>query len=251
MTPRQILVLAGVGNSSGTGGATARLFSKAGYRVALIARRSDNLTKFSDGLNASGGEAATFPVQTYSYQDIRTSFAAVRARWPDSAVRVALYNVGYPLFKPFIQVTEDDLQKIVDTNVMAAFSFAREAILSFQGQELDERGKRGTLLFTGATASLRGGPMTSAFSAGKFALRALAQSLNKEFGKENIHVANAIVDGNILSDVTRVFHESKWAANPDVRLDPEEIAKSYLYLVNQHRSAWTHELDLRPAHEKW
>jgi NAD(P)-dependent dehydrogenase (short-subunit alcohol dehydrogenase family) len=115
----------------------------------------------------------------------------VRARWPTSDIRVALYNAGFGVWKPFLQVTEDEVDKATDTNFKAAFAFAREAITAFQGQTIDEnegRGKRGTLLFTGATASLRGNTTTAAFSGGKFALRSLSQSLNKEFGKENIHV---------------------------------------------------------------
>ena len=112
----------------------------------------------------------------------------MRARWPHADIRVALFNAGFPVWKPFLQITEDEIDHVVDANIKAAFAFSREVITAFQGQALDERGKRGTLIFTGATASLRGNTTTSAFSAGKFALRSLSQSLNKEFGKENIHV---------------------------------------------------------------
>jgi NAD(P)-dependent dehydrogenase (short-subunit alcohol dehydrogenase family) len=113
----------------------------------------------------------------------------VRAHWPNSDIRVALFNAGFAVWKPFLQITEDEVDRVTDTNVKAGFAFAREAISAFQTQSVDEvRGKRGTLLFTGATASLRGNTTTSVFSAAKFALRSLSQSLNKEFGKENIHV---------------------------------------------------------------
>ena len=91
-------------------------------------------------------------------------------------------------WKPFLQITEEEIDHILETNVKAAFTISREAITSFQGQSLDEHGKRGTLLFTGVTAALRGNVTTSALSAAKFALRSLSQSLNKGFGKENIHV---------------------------------------------------------------
>jgi len=93
------------------------------------------------------------------------------------------------VWKPFLDITEDDVQSTLEGNVTTAFSFAREAILAFKDLSLDDAGKRGTLLFTGATASLRGNVTTSAFAAGKFGLRALAQSLAKEFGKQNIHVS--------------------------------------------------------------
>ena len=106
-------------------------------------------------------------------------------------MRVALFIAGFAVWKPFLQLTEEDVDRVADTNVKAAFAFAREAIDAFRGQAVEEegeRGKRGTLLFTGATASLRGNTTTASFSAAKFALRSLSQSLNKEFGKENIHV---------------------------------------------------------------
>jgi NAD(P)-dependent dehydrogenase (short-subunit alcohol dehydrogenase family) len=124
---------------------------------------------------------------------VQTAFRAVRAHWPNADIRVALFNAGFGVWKPFLQITEDEVDKVTDTNVKAAFAFAREAVSAFQTQAIDEErgGKRGTLLFTGATASLRGNTTTAAFSAAKFALRSLSQSLNKEFGKENIHVSYA------------------------------------------------------------
>ena len=133
-------------------------------------------------------QAAAFPIADYNYKEVQAAFRAVRARWPDADIRVALFNTSSPIWKPFLQITEDEIDRVTDTNIKAAFAFAHEAITAFKGQALDERGKRGTLLFTGATASLRGNTTTSAFSAAKFALRSLSQSLNKEFGKENIHV---------------------------------------------------------------
>ena len=133
-------------------------------------------------------QAAAFPITEYSYKEVQAAFRAVRARWPHADIRVALFNAGFGVWKPFLQITEDEVDRVVDTNVKAAFAFSREAVLAFRGQAVNEHGKRGTLLFTGATASLRGNTTTSAFSAGKFALRSLSQSLNKEFGKENIHV---------------------------------------------------------------
>jgi NAD(P)-dependent dehydrogenase (short-subunit alcohol dehydrogenase family) len=125
-------------------------------------------------------------------------------------VRVALFNAGFGVWKPFLQLTEEEVDRVADTNVKAAFAFAREAIDAFRGQAVDEeggRGKRGTLLFTGATASLRGNTTTSSFSAAKFALRSLSQSLNKEFGKENIHVTCFLhVVCSSLIDPSKVAH---------------------------------------------
>ncbi|KAI0643391.1 short-chain dehydrogenase/reductase SDR [Trametes meyenii] len=252
MSTRPVIVIAGIGNGSG-----ARVFSKAGYRVALIARGADRLKKAADEVNQAGGEAAAFPLESYTYKSLTDVFATIKAhKWstPEKAeVRAALWNAGAGVWKPFLDVTEEDLQLTLDTNVTGAFAFAHQVIQEFKSNDVDAIGKRGTLIFTGATASIRGNVTTSAFAAGKFALRALSQSLNKEFGKQNIH---SIIDGGILTDrgLERAADgaaRQRLKENANVRLDPESIAKSYLYLANQDNSAWTWELDLRPAHEKW
>lgn len=122
---------------------------------------------------------------TAAFTSIRSHFGSAET----APLRAALWNAGYGVWKPFLQLTDAEVSEALDTNVRAAFAFARNTILAFQQNPLDNRGKRGTLLFTGATAAWRGNTTTSAFAAGKFGLRALSQSLNKEFGKENIHVS--------------------------------------------------------------
>ncbi|KAL0948554.1 hypothetical protein HGRIS_011114 [Hohenbuehelia grisea] len=254
---RPLAVIAGVGNGSGTGAAAARLFSKNGYSIALIGRShgGDSLKKFADELNSSGGNAAPFTIQAYSPDTIKSTFAAIREHFPpsSSALTVAIYNTAFGAWKSFLDVTPEDVQESVNVNITSAFAFSREAILAFKQNEISkDTGKRGTLIFTGATASIRGNVTTSVFSAGKHAKRALSQSLAKEFGKDNIHVAHAIIDGGIITDRTRGYRKDpEWEKDLDRRLDPESIAASYLYLANQDRTAWTWELDLRPAHEKW
>jgi len=249
---RAILVVAGVGNGTGTGASTARVFAKAGYRVALIARNANNLEQTAEGIKGTGGEAAPFPVKAYDHANIHSAFDAIKRHWPDDEIRVAVWNTAHGVWKKFLDVTEQDIQESVDVNIVSAFAFAREAILSFEELPLNEKGKRGSLIFTSATAAQRGNTTTSVFAAGKFGARALSQSLNKEFGKDNIHVSNVIMDGVILTDRTREGkNDREWEQNKDARLDPDSIAESYLYLANQDRSAWTWELDLRPAHEKW
>lgn len=120
-------------------------------------------------------------------------WASIQQRFPkpEYVIRVAVFNAVAGIFKPFLSVTPEDVQDTLQTGITGAFAFSRAAILAFKENDLEEpTGKRGTLVFTGATSALRGGPFTSIFSAGKFALRALSQSLAKEFGKENIHVAH-------------------------------------------------------------
>ncbi|KAF8151511.1 hypothetical protein B0H34DRAFT_132035 [Crassisporium funariophilum] len=253
-TAKRVLVVAGLGNGSGTGASTARLFAKNGYNVALIARGGDSVNKLENEINSLGGEkAASFPVASYSHEDITAAWTSIHARFPkpEYAVRVALFNAAHGVWKPFLDITPEDVQTSVQVNIAAAFSFSRAAILAFKENDIEEsNGKRGSLIFTGATASVRGNVTTSAFAAGKHGLRALSQSLAKEFGKANIHVSHSIIDGGILVDRTRE-RNPEWEHKEDVRLRPESIASSYLYLVNQDRSSWTWELDLRPAHEKW
>ncbi|KAA1470928.1 NAD-P-binding protein [Dentipellis sp. KUC8613] len=253
MSTQPIFVVAGVGNSAGTGGAAARAFSKAGYRVALVSRsgRADSLNQLATELSANGPEAAAFPISAYTYDEVTSAFDAIKKRWPNVPIRAALWNAGYGVWKPFLEVTKEQVEESVQTNITAAFAFSKQAILAFKDLELNDKGKRGTLIFTGATAAIRGNTTTSAFAAGKFGERALSQSLAKEFGKQNIHVAHVIIDGGILTDRSTGVKDKEWLNNPDVHLRPESIADSYLFLTNQDRSAWAWELDLRPAHEKW
>ncbi|KIJ40292.1 hypothetical protein M422DRAFT_32335 [Sphaerobolus stellatus SS14] len=251
MSHAPIFVVAGVGDGSGTGGAAARLFAKNGYRVAVISRGQASTTKVAEEIKAAGGEAAPFPITAYTYEEIHLAFESLKNHWKDSEIRVTLFNAGVGVWKGFLDITEQDLQSTLDNNVVASFAFARESILAFKESSITN-GKKGTLLFTGATAALRGNKITSAFSAGKHAIRALSQSLGKEFGPQDIHVAHVIIDGLILTDTNKKSKNSpEWEKNEAARLDPESIAKSYLYLANQDRSSWTWELDLRPAHENW
>ena len=169
-----------------------RAFAKEGYRVALIARNPESLNNIAKEINAAGGEAAPFPVNEYTYSALLSVLDQIKAhQWtsPEHAeIRVALWNAAAIPFKPFLDVTEEDLKESLDTFIAAPFAFSRQIILAFQKNEIDHLGKRGTLLFTGARSSVRTAVARGAFCAGKFGLRALSQSLAKEFGKENIHV---------------------------------------------------------------
>ncbi|OJT02463.1 hypothetical protein TRAPUB_7030 [Trametes pubescens] len=188
-------------------------------------------------------QTAAFPVSEYTYEAVISVFDSIKqhewATEEPSELRVALWNLGVNVFGSFLSVTEKDITASLEVHITAGFAFARRVILAFKENALDAQGCRGTLLFTGATASVRGNVFTSAFAAGKFGIRALSQSLAKEFGKENIHVAHVIIDGSILTDlsVSRRPGEAgeAWKADPDVRLDADSIAKD--------RSAWTWELD--------
>ncbi|PBK68136.1 hypothetical protein ARMSODRAFT_1020160 [Armillaria solidipes] len=171
--------------------------------------------------------------------DVNTIYAQIHAHYQGQPIHVTLYNTTHDVWKPFLDITLEDVQGVTQTNLEGTFAFLKNMIQAFQANQVNEKGKRGSLIFTGATASVRGNVMTSAFLAGKHMLRALSQSL-------------AIIDGDILTNSAYKCHNDReWEWNEDVRLSPDRIAESYLHLINQPCSAWTWELDLRPAHEKW
>ncbi|KAK7436208.1 hypothetical protein VKT23_019285 [Stygiomarasmius scandens] len=255
MSLKPIFVVAGLGAGGGTGAASARAFAKEGYSVALIGRRENELKTLEDDLKASGVEVASFAIPSYAHGDVASAFAQIHSRYPSSkySIRAALYNATHAVFKSFLDVTPEDVQSANQTNIEGSFAFSHHVIKAFKDNSIDEvTGKRGILIFTGSASGVRGHATNSAFAAGKFALRALSQSLAKEFGKENIHVAHPLIGGFIINPLSRAMrNDSEWEQNQDIRLNPESIAASYVYLAKQDRSSWTWELDLRPAHEQW
>ncbi|KAF9067152.1 NAD(P)-binding protein [Rhodocollybia butyracea] len=216
---KPVIIIAGVGSGEGTGGATARAFAKEGYSVAV----------------------ASFIISSYEYASIQSTFKSIRARYPLSqySIRAALYNCSDRVRKPFLEITPEDIKTITRVNFEGAFAFVHEIISDFIKNEIDQtNGKRDFLAFTGSTYSLAGYLTTSASSMGKFAMRGLSQSLAKEFGKQNIHVAHVRISLSLIE------------VNEDLWLTAEAVASSYLHLAKQERSAWTWELNLRPAQGK-
>jgi NAD(P)-dependent dehydrogenase (short-subunit alcohol dehydrogenase family) len=186
------------------------LFAKNGYSVALIGRGAKVASQLAETISADGGHATPFSLPSYSHEDITETWSAIHKHFPkpEYAVRAALFNVSGRVFKPFLDTTPEDVQECLQTGVAAAFSFSRGAILSFKENDNEKpSGKRGTLIFTGATAGIRGNTYTSAFASSKFGVRALSQSLAKEFGKEDIHVAH-------VSCYTRLILDSLSASRP-------------------------------------
>ncbi|KAG8216050.1 hypothetical protein J3R82DRAFT_8049 [Butyriboletus roseoflavus] len=257
---RPLFVVAGIGNGTGTGAASARLFGKLGYRVALISRGAEHLNKLANEINENGGEAAPFPIPDYTPASIRSGFSNIRTHFPASSspLRVAVFNAGQGIWKPFLDVTDEEVRESLDVNALAAFIFAREVLLEFTKNEFEQPSeggkggarKKGTLIFTGATASIRGNTTSSAFAMGKFGIRALSQSLAKEFGQQNIHVCGRfVIDGYVITDRVKGFrNDPAWEANVDARLHPDSIAKTYLNFVEQDSSAWGWEIDCKLAH---
>jgi len=237
-----IAVVAGVGE--GLGSAVARRFAAAGYKAVMWARNEDKLKGFAADIRAKGGEALAMKVDVRVEQEVSDALAGIERE--QGPVEVAVFNAGAQHRKPLLEITADQFEKVWRLGCLGGFVFGREAIRHMLPR------KRGTLLFTGATSALRGGANFAAFAATKFGLRAVAQSMAREFGPQGIHVATVIVDGAIdMPAIHQRFGDRIKDLPPDGLLSPGAIAETYLQLHQQQRSAWSLEVDVRPYCEKF
>jgi NAD(P)-dependent dehydrogenase (short-subunit alcohol dehydrogenase family) len=235
-----------IGAGDATGGAIARAFAAEGY-TACVNRRprhADKLEALAQSIRDAGHEARAFPADA---RDEEAMVALVETIEREvGPIEVAVFNIGANVRFNVTDTTAQVYRKVWEMAAFAGFLMGREV-----AKRMVER-QAGTIIFTGATASLRGGAGFSAFAGAKASLRMLAQSMARELGPQNIHVAHSIIDGGIDTDFIRSirpdFEEAK--AN-DLVLSPDAIAAQYVNLHKQHRSAWTHELDLRPWGENW
>ena len=233
-----------VGAGDATGGAIARRFAREGLTACVTRRSADKLQPLVQRIQADGGHARAFG------SDARDEAAVVELvqtiEREVGPIEVAVFNIGANVRFDVVDTTERVYRKVWEMGALAGFLMAREV-----AKVMLPRG-RGSILFTGATASLRGGAGFSAFAGAKHALRALAQSLARELGPQGIHVAHVVVDGAIDTDfIAQNFPERYALKDRAGILDPEHIADNYWHLHQQPRSAWTHELDLRPWMESW
>jgi NAD(P)-dependent dehydrogenase (short-subunit alcohol dehydrogenase family) len=235
-----------VGAGEGVGHAVAAAFAREGL-TACLTRRARNLEMLQaqvDGLVAEGLSARAFGVDARDENEMIALVDRIEA--DIGKLEVVVFNIGANVMFPVTETTTRVYTKVWEMAALAGFLTGREA-----ARVMQKRG-RGTIIFTGATASLRGRQGFSAFAGAKHALRALAQSMARELGPQGIHVAHVMIDGAIDGAFTRgnqPDYARKLAAD-DILL-PAEIAKNYVWLHRQHRSAWTHELDLRPWREAW
>ena len=241
MTAPAILV---VGAGDATGGAIARRFAREGITACVTRRSEEALTPLVERLREEGGQARGFGCDARDEEQMRALVDTIEAEV--GPLEVVVFNIGANVNFPIRDTTARVYRKVWEMAAFAGFLTGREA-----ARVMVPRG-HGTILFTGATASLRGGRGFSAFAGAKFALRALAQSMARELGPEGIHVAHTVIDGAIDTAFIRDNFPERYALKDrDGILDPEHIADAYWMLHRQPRDTWTHELDLRPWMENF
>ncbi len=233
-------VAAILGVGPGLGAAIARRFSREGFTVGLMARRKESLSGVREEVEGAGGTALAVEADATNAASVAAAFDWVRNKLGDPGVFV--YNAGAFQMGGIMELTPEQFDDCFKANCSGAFYGAQQVLPA-----MVEEG-RGTIILTGATASMRGSANFAALAAGKFGLRALAQSAAREFGPRGVHVAHVIIDGQI--DTPRV-REMSPDREEHTMLSPDAIAETYWRLYSQDPTAWTLELDLRPSVERF
>jgi len=233
-----------VGAGTGTGAEVAKRFAKEGYAVALARRNVAALASLVTEIEDAGGTARAFGTDASDESAVGALFENAEAAL--GPVEIAVFNAAGITMGSILDTTVASFEEMWRASALGGFVVGREAARHMLPR------KRGTILFTGATAAMKASANFAAFASGKHGLRAVAQSMAKELGPKGIHVAHAIIDGII--DVPRVQETMPdFAAEKgdDGLIDPQAIADMYVWLHQQPRNAWTFELDLRPFAEPW
>jgi NAD(P)-dependent dehydrogenase (short-subunit alcohol dehydrogenase family) len=222
-----------VGAGQGLSASLARLFAKHGLQVAMASRDPDKLQKLAE--ETAG---VTFACEATEPEEVAALFEVVIATQgvPD----IVVYNASARARGPVTDLIPEEVARAISVSAFGGFLVAQQA-----ARHMVARGS-GAILLTGASASVKGYPNSSAFAMGKFALRGLAQSMARELSPKGVHVAHFVIDGGIRSPVRPDPND-----NPDSMLNPDAIAETYWYVANQPRSAWTWEVELRPWVEKF
>jgi NAD(P)-dependent dehydrogenase (short-subunit alcohol dehydrogenase family) len=242
MADTKVALVIGAGDA--TGGAIARRFAREGFTACVTRRTAEKLAPLVARIEAEGGTARAFGSDARQEEQMVGLVDTIEREV--GPIEVAVFNIGGNVRFPIRDTTARVYRKVWEMCALAGFLMGRET-----ARVMVPRG-RGTVLFTGATASVRGGSGFAAFAGGKHALRALAQSMARELGPQGIHVAHIVIDGAIDTEFIRSnFPERAALKDRGGILDPEAIAQAYWQLHCQQRSAWTHELDLRPWLETW
>lgn len=237
MADRKVALIIGAGDA--TGGAIARRFAREGYIVCMTRRTREKLLSLVAAIESAGGEAHAFGSDARDEDQVAALVEEIEGTI--GPIEAAVYNVGGNVRFGILETTSRVYRKVWEMSCFGGFLVGREV-----ARRMVPRG-RGTIVFTGATASIRGGAGYAAFAGAKHALRALAQSMARELGPQGIHVSHVVIDGAIDTEWIRErFPERHALKAKDGILDPDHIAEAYWQLHCQPRSAWTHEMDLRP-----
>jgi NAD(P)-dependent dehydrogenase (short-subunit alcohol dehydrogenase family) len=235
-----VAVVIGAGDATGSG--VARRFAREGFTVVATRRNADALIPLREAIEAEGGIAHALACDARNEDAMVELFEFIER--DIGPVEVVIFNIGANVMFSITETSARVYKKVWEMAAFAGFLAGREA-----AKVMLPRNK-GTIIFTGATASLRGGSGFSAFASAKFALRALAQSMARELGPQGIHVAHSIIDGAIDTAFIQENFPDKYATKAQAGiLDPEHIAEQYWQIHNQPKDCWTHEFDLRPWQE--
>ena len=233
-----------IGAGDAIGAAIAKKFADRGLTVCATRRTEEKIKKLTDEINNSGGKAFGFSCDARKEEETISLFE--RIEQDIGEIDVMVFNVGANVPMSILDTSSRKFFKIWEMACYAGFLNGREA-----AKYMVKRNK-GTIIFTGATASMRGGANFAAFASAKNGLRALAQSMARELGPQNIHVAHVIIDAAVDTEWIKSIHpEYNKKIKTDGIVDPNHLAENYLYLYDQPRDAWTFELDLRPWQETW
>jgi NAD(P)-dependent dehydrogenase (short-subunit alcohol dehydrogenase family) len=234
-----------IGAGDFIGAAIARRFAAEGYLLYAGRRNGDKLAPLVGEIEAAGGRCVGLTLDARDEGEVAGFLSAADAAAP---LEVCIFNVGANVNFPILETTERVFRKVWEMACYGGFLAGREA-----ARLMAPRG-RGSIFFTGATASLRGGSGFAAFASAKFGLRAVAQSMARELGPQNIHVAHLVIDSGVDTAWVRQMRADRTggaAPEPDALMAPASIAETYWQLHQQTRDAWTHELDLRPFGERF
>jgi short-subunit dehydrogenase len=253
MTDKAACLVIGAGDA--TGGAVAKRFAREGY-IACVTRRSvDKLQALKLDIESAGGTCHAFGSDARVEEEVIALVDKIESEI--APIQVLVFNIGANSPNSILTETTRRYTKMWEMACLAGFLTGREVAKRMVARAVPQSNRsgvphKGTIIFTGATASLRGSAHFAGFSGGKMALRALAQSMARELGPMGVHVAHPIIDGAIDTEFIRNLFPERYALkDQDGIVNPEHIADAYWMLHQQPRDAWTHELDLRPYMEKF